>query len=144
MRIRFRKLTPKAVKPTRGSRSSAAYDLTATSVEHDVVNGMVVFTVHTGIAVEIPEGYYGDVRPRSSVYKTACALSNGCGVIDSDYRGEIKGKFYLVGNDGGAMYEAGERCLQLIVSPTMEVEWEEAETLSDTERGAGGYGSTGV
>lgn len=143
MKIRFKKLSPDAKTPTRGSENAAAYDLTATKVEHELINGAIVYTIHTGLAVEIPKGCFGDVRPRSSVYKTAALLSNGCGVIDSDYRGEIMGKFYLIGNDGGAMYETGERCLQLIISPMVEVEWTEAETLTTTERGDGGYGSTG-
>lgn len=143
MQIRFKRLTPDAVLPIRGSKDAAAYDLVATKVETQLINGAIVYTVHTGIAVEIPRGYFGDVRTRSSVFKTGAVLSNGCGVIDSDYRGEIMGKFYLIGNDGGAMYETGERCLQLIISPMIEVEWTETETLTTTERGEGGYGSTG-
>lgn len=143
MQIRFKRLTPDAVMPTRGSKDAAAFDLTATKVETKLINGAIVYTVHTGIAVEIPQGYFGDVRARSSVFKTGAVLSNGCGVIDSDYRGEIMGKFYLIGNDGGGMYETGERCLQLIISPMMEIEWAEADELTTTERGGGGYGSTG-
>lgn len=144
MVIRFRKLTPEAVKPTKATGYSAAFDLTANKVTIDTTaDGLVRYTVHTGIAVEIPEGYYGDLRSRSSVCKTGLILSNGCGVIDADYRGEIKAVFYLTSHDGAAAYEAGERCLQLLISPVPDVEFEEADELTVTLRGEGGYGSTG-
>ncbi len=142
LKVRFRRLDPSAERPRRGSAEAAAWDLTATRVETEALaGGLEVVTVHTGLAVEIPEGWYGDVRPRSSVYRTGLALSNGCGVVDSDYRGEVTARFYRVGGEGG--YAPGERCVQLIVAPCPDVEWEEADELTVTVRGAGGYGSSG-
>jgi dUTP pyrophosphatase len=85
----------------------------------------------------------GLVFPRSSVYKTGFSLTNCVGVIDSDYRGEIMAKFadtYLGDVEG---YEVGDRICQMIIMPVPEVEYVEADKLSSTERGAGGYGSTG-
>lgn len=142
LRIKFKKLDPAAERPRRGSAQAAAWDLTAMKVEREyLAGGLEVVTVHTGIAVEIPDGWYGDVRPRSSVYKTGLMLSNGCGVVDSDYRGEIMARFYKL--CGGDDYAPGERCVQLIIAPCPEVEWEEADELTVTVRGAGGYGSSG-
>lgn len=144
MQVKFKKLDGTAQAPKRGSRTAAGYDLTAHKVSIDVLDkGTIVYTYHSGIAVEIPEGYVGYLFPRSSVFKTKLQMSNGVGVIDSDYRGEVMAKFYLVGTDGINAYEQGERFAQLVIMPIPEVEFTEAEELSDTERGAGGYGSTG-
>lgn len=145
MKIRFKKLRSDAVAPTRATDFAAGWDLTATRVEVDVDDNTLAVTVivHTGIAVEIPEGHYGDLRSRSSIVHTGCILANGCGVIDSDYRGEIIGKFYLAERSGEHIPEPGERVMQLIITPYANVEFEEATELSTTERGAGGYGSTG-
>lgn len=144
IKVRFKRLRATAAAPVRSTSGAAAWDLAAHSVEIEPQsNGTILYTVHTGIAVEIPKGYFGDLRARSSVVYTGLGLGNGAGVIDSDYRGEITGRFYLHASDGGGAYEAGERCLQLIIAPCPEVEFEEVEELSDTGRGAGGYGSTG-
>ena len=128
--------------PFRATDGSAAYDLTARKVDLTVGNN-IVYTVHTGLAVEIPEGYVGLVFPRSSVVNTSLLLSNCVGVIDSDYRGEITAKFYLQGNDGSHAYMVGERCMQLMILPVPTIEWEVADELTETSRGKGGYGSTG-
>lgn len=144
MQVKFKKLHMNAAAPTRATASSAGFDLTALKVEIDVFDkGNILYTVHTGIAVEIPEGYFGLLCARSSVCKTGLILSDGCGVIDSDYRGEVMGKFYLHSDNGGNAYEAGERCVQLLILPLPSVEMVEAASLSDTARGVGGYGSTG-
>lgn len=144
MEIKFKKLEATAKEPRRGSTSAAGYDLTAHAIEIDVLDkGTIVYTYHSGIAVEIPEGYVGLLFPRSSVFKTKLQMSNGVGVIDSDYRGEVMAKFYLVGQDGMNVYEEGERFAQLVIMPIPSVTFIEAERLSTTERGEGGYGSTG-
>lgn len=144
IKVKFKRLHATATAPVRSTDGAAAWDLAAHSVEIEPQrNGSILYTVHTGIAVEIPKGYFGDLRARSSVVFTGLGLGNGAGVIDSDYRGEITGRFYLHASDGARAYEAGERCLQLIIAPCPEVVFEEAEELSQTERGAGGYGSTG-
>ena len=131
--------------PVRGSRYAAGYDLTATSVEYDAINEVLVY--HTGLAVEIPQGYAGFLYPRSSICKQTLIKTNSVGVIDSDYRGEILMKFaerYSSGVIEHRQYKPGDRIGQLIIEPVMEVFWVEADELTPTERGAGGYGSTGA
>ena len=139
LRIRFRKLHPSAVPPKRGTSGSAGYDLTATSVTEDP-SGLPVLIFGTGLAVEIPRGYAGFIFPRSSCYKYGMDLTNCVGVIDSDYRGEIKAVFM---DHYGQGYKVGDRIAQMIILPVPEVEYVESDQLSDTLRGTGGYGSTG-
>jgi dUTP pyrophosphatase len=96
----------------------------------------------TGLAVEIPEGYVGLIFPRSSVRNKNLSLSNSVGVIDSGYRGEIMATFNWRGMDKNH-YQVGDRIMQLMIIPYPQVEFEETDTLSDTERSVGGFGSTG-
>ena len=96
----------------------------------------------TGIALEIPAGFVGLLLPRSSVSKTSMALANSVGVIDSGYRGEIMLKYRQVG-DKNPIYRAGDRVGQLMIIPYPKVEFIEADELSTTDRGSGGFGSTG-
>ena len=141
MQIKFKKLSPEAVAPKQGTPGSAGFDLTAISMHWDEKYSVCEYG--TGIAVEIPLGYVGLCFPRSSIFRTGTFLSNGVGVIDSDYRGEIKAKFYdRIGVDG-KMYSVGDRIVQLVIVPIPEVDYIEAPDLSETERGTGGYGSTG-
>ena len=93
--------------------------------------------------MEIPKGYVGLIFPRSSISKTAHYLRNAVGVIDSGYRGEIMFKF-AINTHNSPVYEVGERIGQIIIMPYPEVEFEEAWEFSKTERGKGGYGSTGT
>ena len=140
MEIRFRKLNDKAVMPTKAHATDAGFDLTATSRSIDEYGNIIY---GTGIAVEIPQGYVGLVFPRSSIARTALQLSNSVGVIDSGYRGEIMAKFKNPWLPYGDIYEEGQRIAQLIVMPIPEVEFIEVEELSDSDRGEGGYGSSG-
>jgi dUTP pyrophosphatase len=138
MKVKFKKLTGNAVAPLRGTVGSAGFDLTATSKQRiDLYHTKF----GTGLAVEIPKGYVGLVFPRSSCYKQGMLLSNCVGVIDSDYRGEITAVF--IGVDNEICYNVGDRICQLIIMPYPAIEFVEAEELTETERGAGGYGSTG-
>lgn len=140
MKIKFKKLHPSAVTPTRAKRGDAGFDLVAMSVSHDLVN--MNHVCKTGIAVEIPTGYFGAVFPRSSIKNFGMMLSNSVGVIDSGYRGEITFNFrYVLGVE--TRYQPGDRIGQLIILPLPEVEFEEVAELSQTERGTGGFGSTG-
>lgn len=149
MQIKFKKLHPDAVIPTKAHPTDAGFDLTAISREYDK-HGALVYG--TGIATEIPEGYAGFIFPRSSIAKYDVALSNSVGVIDCSYRGEIMAKFkpttYYAKNRNSLSplksYKVGERIAQLIIMPIPEVEFIETDTLSETERGAGGYGSSGA
>lgn len=136
LNIKIKKLHKDAVIPTKAHATDAGCDLYATSCHYD--NGLIIYG--TGIAVEIPEGYVGLVFPRSSIANTHLTLSNSVGVIDSGYRGEVMAKFRKGGTRG---YDVGERIAQLIILPYPEVVFEEAEELSESDRGTGGYGSSG-
>lgn len=141
MTIRFKKMSKRAKAPAKAHPSDAGFDLTAVSADYH--NGL--YTYGTGVAVEIPEGYMGLVFPRSSISNRDLALTNSVGVIDFHYRGEIFVKFRTTGRPyiEKPLYEMGERIAQLVVIPIPDVEFEEAEELSETDRGEGGYGSTG-
>lgn len=136
LNIKIKKLHKNAVIPTKAHATDAGCDLYATSCHYD--NGLIIYG--TGIAVEIPEGYVGLVFPRSSIANTHLTLSNSVGVIDSGYRGEVMAKFRKGGARG---YVVGERIAQLIILPYPEVVFVEAEKLSESDRGTGGYGSSG-
>lgn len=141
MEVKFKKLSPDAIAPIQATDGAAGFDLTATSFE--VKKNTIMRSVAeygTGLAVEIPEGHVGLVFPRSSIHKKDMLLTNGVGVIDSDYRGEIKAVFAYAGED---IYKPGDRIAQLVIMPIPAVKFVEAEELTETERGTGGYGSTG-
>ncbi|MCR5813152.1 MAG: dUTP diphosphatase [Desulfovibrio sp.] len=140
MQIRFTRLCPEAHAPFRGSSDAAGYDLVAVSKTWDAERQCWIFG--TGLAVEIPLGYVGLLFPRSSVFKTRHFLANAVGVIDADYRGEIKAIFRSVG-DTANEYAIGERIVQLLILPVASVEYVEVSELSQTTRGSGGLGSTG-
>lgn len=137
MKIKIKKLVPGAVIPKYSKTGDAGMDLTAVSSEYlDTEHMKYGF----GIAIEIPKGFVGLVFPRSSCYKQRQIFSNAVGVIDSGYRGEISAVMIGTANGG---YTIGDRVAQLIILPYPEVEFELSDNLSETERGTGGYGSTG-
>jgi dUTP pyrophosphatase len=140
MKVLFKKLVPEAQKPKFGKPGDAGADLVATSIdtsrELQVVYG-------TGLAVEIPEGMVGLVFPRSSIRNYDLVMSNSVGVIDSGYRGEIMVTFNLK-NPWADIYKVGDRIAQLIIMPVPLVQYKEVDELSETNRGTGGHGSTGV
>ena len=139
--MKFKKLTTTAITPTRGSPNSAGLDLYADS---DVlVSSGASVMLGTGIAIEIPMNHVGLVAIRSSVGKAGVALANSVGVIDSDYRGEIKLCLTYTAGNGGHYIRRGQAIAQLIIMPYVHVELVEVDALSTTERGAGGFGSTG-
>lgn len=144
LKVRFKKLSPEAVVPTKAHESDAGFDLVATSVKSDR-DGNLVYG--TSLAVEIPRGYVGLIFPRSSICMRQMFLTNAVGVIDCGYRGEVMAKFkYTNGGilkEYGGIYKVGDRIAQLIIMPYPEVEFKEVEELSDSDRGDGGYGSTG-
>lgn len=141
MQVRVKKLHEDAVIPAYGKPGDAGLDLTATSIEKDSY-GNVVYG--TGLAIEIPEGYVGLIFPRSSNSKTDLYLTNHVGVVDSGYRGEIMFKFRANPSlINAVIYQVGDRVGQLIIIPYPQIELVEATELSDSERGEGGFGSTG-
>lgn len=138
MNINIKKLSPDAVTPVYATKDSACFDLTATS--RGIVNPDFVF--NTGLAFEIPQGYVMLVFSRSGMgFKDGVRLANCVGVIDSDYRGEVKVK--LVTDNHKKLYDKGERIAQAMVIPYEQVSFNVVDELVDTERGAGGFGSTG-
>jgi len=140
MKVNIKKLHPDAVIPKYAKEGDAGMDLVATSIVSEDISQI---TYGTGIAVEIPEGFVGYVFPRSSVRKTTLALSNSVGVIDSGYRGEIQATFRRTNGNIQTEYEVGDRIAQIIIMPVPYVEFTEVEELTSTERGEGGFGSTG-
>ena len=142
MEVKIKKLKPNAVIPTYAKDGDAGMDLVATSIISDTPEQI---TYGMGIALEIPKGFVGLIFPRSSVRKTRLMLSNCVGVVDSGYRGELQATFNKVNYDSVSEndYKVGDRIAQIMIIPHPTIEFEEADELSDTERGEGGFGSTG-
>lgn len=145
MQVKIKKLKPNAVVPSYAKVGDAGMDLVATSI---ISNTTFDITYGMGIALEIPEGFVGLIFPRSSIRKTDLALTNCVGVIDSGYRGELQATFKKVYGKNDIRidemdYKVGDRIAQIIILPHPEVEFKEVEELSNTERGEGGFGSTG-
>ena len=143
MKVPFIKLHPDAVMPTYGSRHAAGADLYALAeTEILIPAGKTVF-VSTGIAMEIPEGFVGLVFARSSMgAKRGLAPANKVGVIDSDYRGEIMVGLHNAG-DTDYTIQPADRIAQLMITPVIQATVTMVDELDDTDRGAGGFGSTG-
>lgn len=139
LNIKIKKLHTNAEIPKYAKPGDAGMDLVAVS-EESLGNGKIKYG--TGLAIEIPKGHVGLLFPRSSVFKTSFQLANSVGVIDSEYRGEISLIFKYTGGDG-PVYEIGDRIGQLIILPYPKINFEEVEDLSKSERGQGGFGSTG-
>lgn len=144
MKIAVKKLHENAVLPTYGSEFAAGADLYALTDEELVFAPDETKLVHTGLAMEIPEGYAGLIYARSGLAsKRGLAPANKVGVVDADYRGEI---MVALHNHSGVEQRVAprERIAQLVVAPFLKAEYEEADELCETVRGAGGFGSTGT
>jgi dUTP pyrophosphatase len=172
MKVNFKKLNEKAVKPKFSKPGDAGADLVATEVVYNGVDNKLF--CHTGLAVEIPEGMVGLIFPRSSIRNYDLSMANSVGVIDSGYRGEImvtfnvniENKIYhkigVVIDEGDVnnqqdwldsfddeerykptVYQVGDRIAQLVIIPVPLIQYTEVEDLSETQRGEGGHGSTG-
>lgn len=141
--IRVKKLSEKAILPTYGSASAAGADLYACLEAPITIEPGETAWIGTGIALEVPQGCAGLVYARSSLgTKRGLAPANKVGVVDSDYRGEIR---VVLLNHGkvSQTVEHGERIAQFVITPVLTPVYEEVEELSNTQRGAGGFGSTG-
>jgi dUTP pyrophosphatase len=143
MKVNIKKLHTDAVIPTYAKEGDAGLDLIATSI---ILETHTQITYGLGIALEIPNGFVGLVFPRSSIRKTRLQLSNSVGVIDSGYRGELQVTFNKITttlenqkND----YKVGDRVAQIMIIPHPSIDFQEVEYLSNTQRGEGGFGSTG-
>lgn len=143
MNLKFKKLSEKAVLPTRAHKGDAGLDLTCSNITTALNEvGQLMIVYHTDLAVEIPEGYVGILVPRSSIWKKSLMLTNHAGIIDSSYRGEITAVFRSTTDVVPKIYNIGDHFAQLVVIPYAEFEVEESEELSETERGENGFGST--
>lgn len=143
MKLKVCRVNENAVLPTRGSEKAAGLDLYAVVQDLCEIRPHETVMIGTGIAVEIPDGYFGAVFARSGLAKKGLRPANCVGVVDSDYRGEVM--VALHNDTTGSMHvESGQRIAQLVVMPYLQVEMEECDGLDDTERGAGGFGSTGT
>ena len=141
--IRVKKLNDRAILPTYGSVEAAGADLYACLEETVSIAPRETVLIHTGLALEIPSGYVGLIYARSGLAtKRGLAPANKVGVIDADYRGEVMVALYNQ-SDAVQTVAHGERIAQLVIAPFLSAEFEEVEELSDTVRGAGGFGSTG-
>lgn len=149
MRMRIKKLHPDAVLPTQGSAAAAGYDLYAL-YPCDLEPGST-YLIHTGLAIEIPQNFWAGIYARSGLAtKKGLRPANCVGVIDSDYRGEI---MVALHNDSSSIQhiEAGDRIAQLVFHPLVYIIpdengdiWQVVDDLSETDRGTGGFGSTGT
>ena len=138
--VKVKKLDPNAVVPSYSKVGDAGMDLTITK---EIENTSFSVSYGFGIAMEIPQGYVGLVFPRSSVRNQDLILSNCVGVIDSGYRGELQATFKKTQGLDSIKYKVGERGAQIIILPYPTIYMTEVPELSDTERGSGGFGSTG-
>ncbi len=141
--IRFKKLDERAGAPIRGSQEAGGADLRALLDAPVTIAPGETYFVRTGLAMEIPYGHVGLICARSSLgTKRGLAPANKVGVIDSDYRGEVMVALHNHSSKD-AVIEPGERVAQLLVVPVILADFEEADSLEDTQRGSGGFGSTG-
>lgn len=142
--VEFTRLHPAAAEPYRGSAKAAGFDLHC--IKDAVVPKGSTVMLRTGLAMAIPDGYEGQIRCRSGLGKKGMMMPNGIGTIDSDYRGEILVLATFIGTGEGLQISAGERIAQMLIKRVPEVEFSEVSSLDElgsTDRGAGGFGSTG-
>ena len=140
MQVKIKKLHPKAVIPNYSKPGDGGMDLVITSIINE--NNLDI-SYGFGVALEIPEGYVGLVFPRSSIRKYDLILSNCVGVIDSGYRGELQATFKKTQGLDSVSYKVGERGAQIIILPYPKIYMTEVPELSSSDRGSGGFGSTG-
>jgi len=140
MKVKIKKLSESAVIPSYAKSGDAGMDLVATRI---ISNTTFDVSYGTDLAMEIPKGFVGLVFPRSSIRKYELVLSNSVGVIDSGYRGEIQATFKKENGLDSLAYKVGDRIAQIMIIPHPPIEFDEVAELSDTERGEGGFGSTG-
>ena len=143
MNVKIKKLDERAIIPTYGTEFSAGADLYAITEGATEIAPHTTALIGTGLAIEIPVGYCGLIFARSGLAtKRGLAPANKVGVIDSDYRGEIRVVLLNHGKQTQTV-EHGERVAQFLITPVLTPAYQEVEELTDTDRGAGGFGSTG-
>jgi dUTP pyrophosphatase len=142
MVVKIRRLRENAKLPLYRTKGAAGADLSACLDEPIVLQRGDIVSIPTGIAVEIPPGYEGQVRPRSSLGKQGLTIPNAPGTIDSDYRGEVMVLLVNLSREACTI-APGDRIAQLVIAPVVQASFVESDDLSETERGHGGFGSTG-
>ncbi|MBR5229027.1 MAG: dUTP diphosphatase [Firmicutes bacterium] len=143
-KVRIKKLNENAVVPKYGSEYAAGADLYACMGAETVIPAGKTVMIKTGVALEVPVGYAGLIYARSGLAsKRGLAPANKVGVVDSDYRGEIMVALHNH-SDVDQIVEDKERVAQFVITPVLAVDFEEVDELDDTERGEGGFGSTGT
>jgi dUTP pyrophosphatase len=142
--LKIRRASPDAALPAYESGGASGMDLRAFTGEDIVIPPLGRAKIPTGLFMEIPPGWEGQVRPRSGLaLRSGVTVLNSPGTIDSDYRGELEVILVNLGEESFRV-KNGDRIAQMVVSPVLRVEIAEAGTLSETPRGAGGFGSTGI
>lgn len=143
LNVKIKRLRPNAILPQYQTPFSAAMDLHACIDKPIVLKSMERVLVPTGLSIELPIGYESQIRARSGLsLKNGIAMGNGVGTVESDYRGEY-GVILINFSNEEFIVEPNMRIAQLVVSKCEHVSWQEVDELSETERGAGGFGSTG-
>lgn len=142
--IKIKKLKDKAILPSYQTINSAGMDVSACLDEPIILKPMQREIIPTGLAIELPKGYEAQIRARSGLsIKHGLTVVNGVGTIDSDYRGEI-GVLIINLGDEDFCIEPGTRIAQMVIAKYEKINWQKSDDLGDTDRGAGGYGSTGI
>ncbi len=141
MKVRIKKLKEEAVIPSYSYNQDACFDLTAISIDTVQTQDYAYIEYGTGLVIEIPDDHVGLIFPRSSISKQGLILSNSVGVIDPGYLGEIKFRFKYIA--GTSYYNVGDRVGQMMIIPRPKIEFDVIEDLGDSQRGDGGFGSTG-
>lgn len=144
MILNFTKLHSDVPTPKYQTNGAAGFDLTVDSFDPPSMVAAATVKYRLGVSVQIPVGYVGLLVPRSSVSKLGWMMSNSVGVIDSDYRGELCAVFTIIDEDMDLPYQIGDRCAQLVIVPAPQFDLVETDDLDETDRGTGGFGSTGV
>lgn len=144
MDIKIKRLTNTATVPTKAHSTDACFDIYAVLDKEIVILPGKSATIHTGFATDIPEGYFAAVFPRSGMgIKRHLRLSNGTGIIDSSYRGEWMVALHNDGEETQIIHH-GDRIAQFAILPVFDIVLDEVSELNETERGSGGFGSSGV
>ena len=142
LRLRFMRLGRGARMPERQTEHASGFDLRASLDNGAITIGEMPVSVPTGIAIAAPAGSDVQIRPRSGLSRRG--VIGVLGTIDADYRGELLVTLYCLPGTGTFEVQDGDRIAQLVISQLADVEWQEVETLDQTERSAGGHGSTGL
>lgn len=140
MKVKFKKVHSDVKSPTKAHSTDAGWDLTCYVIDEDPKRGII--TYHTGVCVKLPKNHFALLCPRSSVYKHKLQLANGLGVIDENYTGELIFKYRIL-HPNTTRYEVGDRIGQIVILPRPDFEFEEVDELEESDRGEGGFGSSG-